>query len=213
VFKIIQEFGFSGIYAAFAVVSATIVIFLYRYRHAKSAQEYKLKTSKEQLDSIVDLYTVTKDKNDNSQNRFVVEQVFNYKFKFYIQFAVIQILLDLDNPTEAIMNYKIGKVHLELNKENGKLEYREKMKSETYREKWKKINISLYFINSTIGVGIFFSAKLIHESLGYIAMAISFFYALIFLWGAFESGSYSGKILAAERLMKEISLCSTNKKI
>jgi len=194
-FNFLKDFGVPGV----AVAIITLVVFL--YKRAKELQVSTQKITKEQLDAMIELY----DSKDRRNNAFIVEQVFNFKFKAYIQHSVIQILLKTNNPTEAIQNYKLGKLHLELVRGENLIKYRKKMKDIEYRKKLKFIYITFYFILFSSAGGLMYSLNWVNDHLGYQVMILTISVIIIFLWAAYESLMSAGRVVGAERLMDEIT--------
>jgi hypothetical protein len=129
-YSILKDFGLP------AYLAGIIILVSLAYKRIKEHQANSLNASKEQLEAIVALLS----DNEKMANKFLVEQVFNYKFKEYIPYNVIKILLEFESPTEAIKNWIWGKRHLTIEPYQSQIGFRGPMTSECYRKTWYQEN-------------------------------------------------------------------------
>lgn len=193
-FNFLKDFGVP------AHVVAIITLITLLYKAVKKFQKRNLKTTKERLDSIISLFA---DK-EAQKDKFIVEQVFQYKFKSYIPAKVIFCLLDTDSPTSSIKNYILGKRHLKYEFNDSDLSYRGKMENPNHRQKWGIFNKIGYLIFAFMGVGLLYSLSIIYRHLGFPWLITLIPFILYFLWIAYEFLLSALSIRAAERIMNEL---------
>ncbi len=193
-FNFLKDFGFP------AYVVGVITLITLGYKRIKELQEHNLKSTKEQLDSITELFTNEQKLN----NKFLVEQVFQYKFKSYIPAKIIFLLLHTENPTSSFKDYIFGKRYLKCDIDDTNISYSKEMKCGNYRKKWFFINLVGYFIFAFIGLGGLLYLTKIDKYLGFPWFVASIPLVLYFLWVAYEFIMSALRIKAAEKIMNEI---------
>lgn len=191
-YSILKDFGLP------AYLAGIIILVSLAYKRIKEHQANSLNASKEQLEAIVALLS----DNEKMANKFLVEQVFNYKFKEYIPYNVIKILLEFESPTEAIKNWIWGKRHLTIEPYQSQIGFRGPMTSECYRKTWYRIDFVGYFLFAFAGCGILFSLPKIFVAAHYAWVIGSGVLVLYLLWIAYEFITSALKIKAAEAIMK-----------
>ncbi len=192
--------GFLKDFGLPAYVVATISLIVYSYKKFKEVQERKNKITKEQLDSIIEHF----EKEDALTNNFVLEQVFEYKFKSYIPAKAIRYLLQCANPTYSIKNYILGKSNLVFNFDNEEFSYRGKLSNELYRKRSKFFSITIYFVFAFMGLGIVLNSANIAKYLDFPWVIALIPLSIYFLFIAYDSVMSAIKISSAEDIMREV---------
>ena len=195
-FNFLKDLGFP------AYVVGVITLISIGYKKIKELQERNLKSTKEQLDTMSELLL----NSEKLNNKFLVEQVFQYKFKAYIPHNIILLLLKTENPTSSFKDYIFSRRYLKCDIGDSNISYIEKMESQSYRKKWYIINILGYFIFSFLGLGGILNLAKINKYLGFSWMIVTIPLVLYFLWVAYEFMMSSLRIKAAENIMKEVEL-------
>jgi hypothetical protein len=190
----LKDIGFSPFTVGF---SSAI---LYSYKIWKEHQEKTLNTSKEQLDSIIDLFSNT----EKLKNVFLVEQVFQYKFKQYIPASVIFFLLKTKNPTLGINNYLYARRYLNFSCDDQILEYASDIKNSDYRKVLKRRYFIGYAICGFVGLMLLFSANSIIKNIGFEWFVTSIPFIFYFLANAVGFLVSGHKILIAEELINTL---------
>lgn len=191
-YSILKDFGLP------AYLAGIIILVSLAYKRIKEHQVKNFGTTKDQLDAIILLFS----DNEKMANKFLVEQVFNYKFKEHIPYNVIKILLEFENPSEAIKNWILGKHHLTIEPYQSQIGYRGRMVSESYRKTWYRIDFVGYFVFTFAGCGILFSLPKIFVAVHYAWVIGSGVLVLYFLGIAYEFITSALKIKAADAIMK-----------
>lgn len=203
-FDFLKDLGFSG------YVVGVISLIVFGYKKIKELQESNLKSTKEQLDTMTELLLNKK----KLENKFLVEQVFQYKFKTCIPYNVISLLLKTDNPTSSFKNYISARRHLKFDIDDSNISYNKKMKSQSYRNGWYYLNILGYSVCAFLGLGGLFYLTEIEKYLGFSWVIVTTPLILYFLWMAYEFMMSALRIKAAEKIMKEVEWNNAhNKKI
>lgn len=193
-FSFLKDFGLP------AYIVGVITLVALGYKKAKELQEHSLNTTKEQLDSITDLFSDEEKRN----NAFIVEQVFHYKFKSYVPAKIIFRLLGAQNPTSSIKDYIYGRRHLKYDSGDIDISYHGKMSCSKYRKKWKLVNITGYFVFAFLGLGLLMFLPSLEKAIGFPWLIASIPLILYFLWVAYEFMTSAMRINAAERVMNEV---------
>lgn len=195
-FNFLKDLGFP------AYVVGVITLISIGYKQIKELQERNLKSTKEQLDTMTELLL----NNEKLNNKFLVEQVFQYKFKAYIPHNIILLLLKTKNPTSSFNDYIFARRYLQCDIGDSNISYIKKMESQSYRKKWYIINTLGYFIFAFLGLGGILNLAKINKHLGFSWMIVTIPLVLYFLWVAYEFVMSSQRINAAESIMKEVEL-------
>ncbi len=195
-FNFLKDLGFP------AYVVGVITLISIGYKQIKEFQERNLKSTKEQLDTMTELLLSSEKLN----NKFLVEQVFQYKFKAYIPHNIILLLLKTENPTSSFKDYIFARRYLKCDIGDSNISYIKKMESQSYRKKWYIINILGYIIFSFLGLGGLLNLAKINKYLGFSWMIVTIPLVMYFLWVAYEFMMSSLRIKAAENIMKEVEL-------
>jgi hypothetical protein len=178
------------------------------YKRIKEHQALNLKATKEQLDAITSLL----EDKEKMKNKFLVEQVFNYKFGNYIPFTVISLLLSFKNPTEAINNWVIAKSNLITEFEPARFSFRGRMGSKKYRATWVWVNIAGYFIFSFFGLGLLFSLPKVFVAVHYSWVIGAGAFVLCLLYFSYEFIMSARSIRVAQVIMEEFEKIEKNNK-
>lgn len=192
-YGILKDFGLP------TYLAGIIILVSLAYKRIKEHQAKNLSSSKEQLEAIVALLS---DK-EKMTNKFLIEQVFNYKFREYIPYRVIMILLEFENPTEGIKQWILGKNHLTTDLNTNRIGFYGRMVSESYRNTWRYIGVIGYFLFSFAGLGLLLSLPKIFVAVHYAWVIGSGVLVLYLLWVAYEFMTSALKIKAAESIIKE----------
>jgi hypothetical protein len=193
-YGILKDFGLPAYLVGIAILVSIA------YKRIKEHQVKNLHSTKEQLDAITSLIT----DDEKMKNKFLVEQVFHYKFGNYIPFSIIKVLLTFNNPTEAIKNWVLAKRHLITKHEPIRFEYRSRLLTKKYRRNWLRILFIGYFSFATLGLGILFSMPRIFVSVHYAWIIGSGVLVLYMLYVAYEFILSAQRIKAAEEIMEEV---------
>ena len=137
------------------------------------------------------------------QNKFLVEQVFHYKFSSYIPYAVISLLITFENPTEAINNWILAKRNLVTKLDPAQFKYRGRLASSLYRKNCVRIYALGYFLFSFLGFGLLFNLPKIFISVHYWWIVGSGALVLYLLYFSYEFIMSAKRIKAAEEIMEE----------
>lgn len=201
-FNFLKDFGLPAYIAGIAALLTII------YRRTKEFQEVRFRSNKEQLDSIIDLFSDPKKTN----NSFIVEQVFHFKFKAEIPHSIIKCLLMFPNPTAAIKHYIHGRRHLSFDENEMIIKYEKRMSYLEKRKFWKMVHLSSYFIFAFLGLSLIFSINTIMQYTDYYWGIITIPLALYFIWLAYEALISGARIISAEKIMYDAeSMLSHNK--
>jgi len=114
-------------------IVGTVSALAYIIRQTREYTNRRLKTEKDQFDSLV----ATLNSPQSSQDSFLVEQAFEYRFGFPMTFLEIKALRQFPNPTRAISMFRRGKRYLELKNSNfvfrTSVEYRKESRRAIFR--------------------------------------------------------------------------------
>lgn len=174
-------------------------LLMYAIKKYLEIKKDNLKTTKSQLDALID--TMTDEKK--SKEKFIVEQVFSYKFKTSIPYSVISILLNTENPSLSISDYIKGRMHLDIDKNGNRFVYKTKIKKIKYRKIWKIIYNITYLCFAVPSALLFAIAPSMWKNAGLMHALVILVFALslfIFAYFSLHSGT---SIIAAERIMEQ----------
>ena len=199
-FNFLKDLGFP------AYVVGVITLISVGYKRIKEFQERNLKSTKEQLDTMTELLLNEKKLN----NKFLVEQVFQYKFKTSIPYTIIVLLLNTESPTSSFKDYVFARRYLKFDLGDSNISYKKNMASQSHRKKWHIINVVGYFIFAFLGLGGLFYLDKINRYFGFTWMIVTIPLVFYFLWVAYEFIMSSLRIKAAENIMKEVEWKKTH---
>lgn len=202
-YGMLKDFGLE------AYLAGIIILISMAYERIKEHQVQNLKATKEQLDAITSLL----EDKEKMQNKFLVEQVFNYKFGSYIPFTVISLLLTFKNPTEAINKWVLAKTNLVTDFESARFEFRGRLVSSQYRKNWVWANITGYFIFSFLGLGLLFSLPKVFVAVHYSWVIGSGALVLYLLYFSYEFIMSAKRIRAAQEIMEEFKEMEKHNKL
>jgi len=195
-FDFLKDLGFP------AYVAGVMTLISIGYKQIKEFQERNLKSTKEQLDTMAELFL----NSEKLSNKFLVEQVFQYKFKTYIPHNIITLLLKTKNPTSSLKDYIFARRYLKFDTSDSNVSYTKKMVSHSHRKMWYIIYVAGYFVFAFLGLGCLFYLDKINKHLGFSWMIVTIPLIFYFLFVAYEFLMSSLRIKAAENIMKEVEL-------
>jgi hypothetical protein len=195
-FSFLKDLGLPG------YIVGIITLVTFGYKKIKEAQDHKLKSTKEQLELLIQFFS---DENNNS-NKFLTEQYFQYKFRMYIPASVIHVLLQTENPTSSFQEYIDGRKFLKCEINDREIYYKnDKMSNKDYRKGKVRNNIIGYFVFAYIGLSILFYLPAINKNYGLSWFVPSIPLSLYLLWVAYEFMKDSMRIKAAETLINGLN--------
>ncbi len=193
-YDFLKDFGVPGVLVG-AITFLTIA-----YKQYATINEKRLRTTKNQLDSLIDVMGDDKKRKE----KFIVEQAFSYKFKANIPYSVIEILLDTRNPTTSIHDYIKGKIYLDIDNDGKNLNYVNRMEKDTNRKRWKTIHATIYFLLALPGVILLAMVPSIYSQTGPYYSLVTFFLAFSLLFWTYLFLDFYKSLNAAERVMDQL---------
>lgn len=139
--SLFNEFGFD------IVIGLTVFLSIHLYKKYKLHQENHKLVRQEQVETFINVFS-----NKSSNNKFIVEQVFENKFGSSLSYREIDYFLQFSNPTELISNYIRSRSYFSFPENKNSPEIKSR-----YTKRLVKIAIPIkdlggYFIFSALGL-------------------------------------------------------------
>lgn len=159
---------------------------------------------KDELDKMFQLFS----ENKYFENRFLYEQVIEYKYNKALAYREIEFILGLESPSEAFNDYIISKEYLAFTPQDSKPYLKGLCNRRAFRQFFKFINFISYFFFAMIGFGLIpiIGIKLIGVSPWF--WAASLFFSLYCLVAAYLFVRDFWAIKAGERFMMQVDKLS-----
>ncbi|AXX59715.1 hypothetical protein [Vibrio vulnificus] len=130
------------------VVAVVVILFITTFKIIKS----RIDKSREEKTGRISEMIAEIEKNHQPRYHFVVEQVFQNRFGFLIDYPVIKVFMSSDTPTSDLLKYIQGYRYLDFNDDYTKIGYKGSL-NKTKLNARKYLFLFGYFVCSFFGIG------------------------------------------------------------